>query len=123
MDNLRGLLTGLSTNDEFLLESCQKATAWGVSIVPDTTRPVQTRPVRIALTPRSFPATLFNKVVALNPIFNRLVDSIATDVEWLISAHHGMFRHSALPDMNYRCDTMRFIHGSTCGHGICSVFR
>jgi hypothetical protein len=80
----------LSRNHAFLEECGRKATSWGITVGWDASKSCQTKLMRISLVPRPFKRGLYEKVVALGPAFNILVDRISQDVDWLIAAHIGM---------------------------------
>lgn len=88
MDLLQ-LSKDLATNAQFLHEFSQKSVCWGVSVVPRSSCPVAIRLVRSSLIPRTFPKSLYQKIVDVNAIFNKLIDRIASDLDWLNESHHG----------------------------------
>ena len=85
------LCVRLSQDETFLHEFTQKAIAWGITIVPNSAAPVGVQLIRATFFPKTFPKSLYNIMVSVNPIFNKLIDAICMDTEWLVEAHKGMF--------------------------------
>ena len=81
----------LYANETFLSEFTQKAVAWGITIVPKPANPIDVQVIRATLFPKTFPLSLYEKMIEVNPIFNRLIDAICLDLDWLVHAHHGMY--------------------------------
>ena len=90
MISYRDLTSGLLGNSEFLSEFSQKAAAWGVSMIPDVSKPCFSRTVRCSLVPRPFAKHLYEKAASLNEVFNKLIDAISLDLAWLSDALQGL---------------------------------
>lgn len=84
-----GILEGLSKNDRFKDECSRKAASWALAVGHDSKTPASTKIIRISLIPRTFKKDLYDKVVSLGPMFNKLVDNVSMDLDWLNHAHEG----------------------------------
>jgi hypothetical protein len=93
---MREFLVNIRENKDFVRELSQKVTSWGISIIPDPEKPCQSRPIAVSLMPRTFKKVLFDKACDVNAAFNRLIDAISIDVDWLIDAHNGMLQFCVL---------------------------
>ena len=77
----------IANDDEFLNEVSSKSMAWGLSIIPDiSNKPLVPLCGRFSLLPRPYPRSLFNKVIATVPHFNKLIEGISKDPEWIIES-------------------------------------
>ena len=91
MNDFKSRLDSLRNNTNFVHEFGQKATSWGITTIPEANETCHIKQLRVSLVPRAFSRTLFQKVVDLNPVFNKLMDAICDDVEWLEFAHIGIY--------------------------------
>jgi len=86
------VIADLKDNSSFLHEFSQRATSLGISMVPNTLEPIVTKLIRSSLIPKCFRRSLYDKVVELNPLFNRLIDKISLDLDYLVQIHSGTLR-------------------------------
>lgn len=91
MNDVKSRLDSLRNNTDFVHEFGQKATSWGITTIPEAIKTSDIKQVRVSLVPRTFPRILFQKVADLNPVFNKLMDAICDDLEWLEFAHKGIY--------------------------------
>jgi hypothetical protein len=84
------VLEELAHDEHFHSIFGSKATAWGVSVLPDPKRSADVKIIPVAMAPKLFSRALYEKVMNLTPIFNKLVNNMLDDVEWVIESHRGM---------------------------------
>ena len=86
------LCESLSTDETFVNLFIQKCVAWGVSIVPNPKAPGEIRVISASLIPREFSKDLYERIVSVNELFNRLIDGISLDLVWLTEAHREVIK-------------------------------
>jgi hypothetical protein len=95
MEHDAEIIHNLSYNKQFLQEYGERCVALGIASVPAPETPFDTKILRSSMIPRSFRKELYYIVCNLNPLFNSLIDRIASDIDYLADIHRGTSDHSS----------------------------